>query len=335
MKFFSNKTLFITILVSILLFSVISVVFFLNAPNMIIISDGNKEMEKALNTYAERTSFSINVPVYYYERGFIESVMETLVIKRPILIIGPRTSEDANQLIPYMRDNKNIFVISPTVTSGSIVGFNGRFLTMNLPNSLRANRLARTVERDNIWKVYILVDEINETFSTEILDHFRLEYNGKIAGIQKISNRNEIELNEEMKDCDGIISFSDALSTGILMSMLRKEGYEGNFYATEYAFNNDLRLFDRENIKDLKFFVPIARMPEEKPKSVNFVGTYNALIVANYILSHYRYDLQKAFNEVKNTYFDGYDGEFGITESFFSNRDYQIIKLEDTGIWED
>ncbi|MFW6119937.1 MAG: hypothetical protein ACOC80_03430 [Petrotogales bacterium] len=335
MKFFNNKNIFILILVSIILFSMISVVFYLNNPNIIIISDGSKEMEEALEMYIENTSFRKNVTVYYYERGFIENVMETLVIKRPTLIIGPRTSEDANQLLPYMRENENIFVISPLVTSGSVVGFNERFITMNLPNSLRANRLARTVERDNVWNIYVLIDEINETFSTEIFDHFKLEYNGKIVGVMKIGNRNEIELNAEMKDCDGIISFSDALSTGIVMSMLRKERYEGNFYATEYAFNENLKLFYREIIKDLKLFVPIARMPEEKPKSVNYVGAYNALVVADYIMSHYGYDLQKAFNEVKNRYFLGYDGEFGITESFYSNRDYQIIKLEDTGIWEE
>ncbi|MFO7881219.1 MAG: hypothetical protein R6U52_01615 [Kosmotogaceae bacterium] len=335
MKYFSKRTWFILILVSVLLFSVISLVFFLNNPNMIIISDGNKEMQEALNKYTEKNSLSKNIPVYYYERGFIENVLESVIIKKPILIIGPRTSEDANQLLPYMRDNQNIFVISPLVTVSSIIGFNESFITMNLPNSLRASSLARTIERDNVWKVYVLIDEINETFSNEILDHFRLEYNGKIIGILKISNRNEIEVNEEMKKSDGIISFSDAISTGILMSTLREKGYEGNFYATEYAFSDDLTLFDKEIIGDLKLFVPIASMPGEKIKSVNFVGTYNALVVTDYIMSHYGYDLEKAFDEIKDIYFEGYDGEFSITESFFCNRDYQIVKLEDTGIWED
>ncbi|TYB91903.1 MAG: amino acid ABC transporter substrate-binding protein [Kosmotoga sp.] len=335
MKFLSKNSLFITILVSIILFSVISLVFFLNEPNIIILSDGSEEMEKALNKYAEQNSFGDNIPVYYYERGNIENVAEALTDEKPLLIIGPRTSEDAIQLLPYMRENENIFVVSPTVTSGSVVGFNGRFITMSLPNSLRAKRLARTVERDDVWNVYVLTDEINETFSTEILDHFRLEYNGKIVDVLKIGNRNEIRIDKDMKNCDGIVSFSDALSTGILMSMLREEGYEGNFYATEYAFNEDLRLFDKKIIKDLKVFIPIARMPEEKPKSVNFVGTYNALVAADYIMSHYGYDLQKAFNEVKDMHFEGYDGEFSISESFYSVKDYQIVKLEDTGIWED
>ncbi|MEA2065864.1 MAG: hypothetical protein U9O65_01990 [Thermotogota bacterium] len=335
MKFFNKNRLFILIIVFILFLSVISVVFFLNEPNVIIISDGSKEMEDALVEFSEKNSFYSNIPVYYYERGNIENITEELSDEKPLLIIGPRTSEDANQLLPYMRNNENIFVISPTVTSGSIVGFNGRFITMSLPNSLKANRLARTIERANIWSVYVLVDTINETYCNEIFDHFKLEYNGKIKGVLKIGNRNEIKVSEDMKDCDGIVSFSDALSTGILMSKLRKEGYDGNFYATEYAFNEDLKLFDREVIKDLKLYVPIAPVPEKKARSINFVGTYNALVVANYITSNYGYDLERAFNEVKEEYFEGYDGEFSISESFFSVKDFQIVELEDTEIWEE
>lgn len=335
MKLFSKNSLFIIIVVLILLLSVISVVFFLNEPNVIIMSDGSKEMGDALDEYSEKKSFGGDIPVYYYERGNIENVMESLPDEKPLLIIGPRTSEDANQLLPYMRNNENIFVISPTVTSGSIVGFGGRLITMSLPNNLKANRLARTIERANIWSVYVLVDTINETYCNEILDHFKLEYNGKIKGVLKIDNRSEIRVSEDMKDCDGIVSFSDALSTGILMSKLREEGYEGSFYATEYAFNEDLKLFDREMIKDLKLYVPIAPVAEKKTRSVDFVGTYNALVVADYITSNYSYDLERAFNEVKGEYFEGYDGEFSISETFFSVKDYQIVKLEDTEIWEE
>lgn len=318
---------FIFLGVIVILFAAFSVLRITSNSGIVLLYDESDSMSQAFDDACEALNLNVKVFKVRYDPATIKEQLDVVSRRGARLIIGPRLSSEAEVLLPIL-DELDMYAISPTVTSPRIIGINKRIVTMAVEDKKQIKILVQEMVKDDIKKLLVIKGEENDAYAVPFIELLKLEFEGgeiEIYCLQRNSNR-DFELPDNVLGYDGILCIIDGKTTGMLCKKLFDIDYKGQLYATDYATDKDLLLFSRKYIDRLKIFMPVSRKMALK-KSIEYVGTYNAVILAELLLEKYHSDLGQAFMELENFSFEGLDGPITIKGNHFAIKECSIVTL--------
>lgn len=309
--------------------AVFSILRIVSISGVILLYDDSSDMLRAFEEAYEAYNLDLKVFKIRYNPDTVKKQLEVVSRHGIRLIIGPRLSSEAEVLLPILVE-LDMYAISPTVTSPRVVGIDRRIVTMAVEDKKQIEMLVQEMMKDEIKRLLVIKGEENDAYALPFIELLKLEFEGEEVIVHCLHKdaKKEFELPDNVLNFDGILCVTDGKTTGMLCKKLFDIGYKGKIYASDYAMDKNLLLFSKKYIDKLKVFMPVSKKIAPS-KNADYVGTYNAVILAKLLLERYHNDLKRAFTELINFSFEGIDGPVTITENYYATKECSIITLEE------
>ncbi|WP_218916054.1 hypothetical protein [Kosmotoga pacifica] len=285
------------------------------------------EVSEAADAFMADNPVNLKLLKVRLDSGNMDEVFAELKEEGVKIIIGPSYSEEASAILPFLQ-KYDLYAISPTVTSAAVVGKDGRIITMSIPDRIQVKKLVDSMKQDGVTELFVFADNYNRTYVDPFIEMLIESFPGTVTSV-RASNPEEININylRSALNFSGVLFVAPGLLTGYVISKLEELGYNGHLYASDYALDKKLFLFDGELIRELKAFSHVAK-PLCYKKTMDFVGTYNALIFVKELFQRYGHDLHTTFNKLDGFTFQGMDG-FVELRGYYVNKDTSVIALKE------
>ena len=285
------------------------------------------EVTKATEAFLNENNVNFELEKIRFEPTRLDEIFRKIKNDGIKVIIGPSYSEEASSMFPFLQ-KYGLYAVSPTVTSGAVVGKGGRIISMCVPDSIQVRKLIDAMEKDKVTDLFVFAYAKNRVYVDPFVEMMKNNFAGTVV-VVKVSKLEEItpEILEKAKEFSGILFVTPGHVAGYGVSKLEELGYAGYLYASDYALDEKLLLFDSELIKNLNVFTQVSGQLRAK-KGADFVGTYNALLFVKALIENYGRDIKAAFEKAEGFSFQGLDGPVEV-HNYYADKGTSVITLEE------
>ncbi|OAA30403.1 hypothetical protein AT15_10190 [Kosmotoga arenicorallina S304] len=285
------------------------------------------EVTEAADAFIADNDVNFKISKIKFKTEKLDEIFQELKNRGVKIIIGPSYSMHAQAMFPYLQ-KYDLYAVSPTVTAQEVVGKGGRIVSMCVPDSVQVKKLVDEMEKDGVTDLFVFAYTKNRVYVDSFIEMIKKDFSGTVT-VANISKLEEItsDILEKAKNFSGILFVTPGLETGYGVSKLEELNYSGQLYASDYALDEKLLLYDSLLIKNLKVFSQVSGKPGVE-RNIDFVGTYNALLLIRELEKIHGRNFNEIFGKLEGFSFEGIDGPVMI-HNYYAVKETSVITLKE------
>lgn len=216
------------------------------------------------------------------------------------LIIGPVHSAMANSVIEAAKQ-KNVLVISPTVSTDNLSEIHDNFIQINTKSSIQGRGLAEVSKFSGDEKVLLVIDQDNSEHTYSVAQGFKekskelgLNILGEIAFVKDYDISDLVDKILRYKT-DAIVFITNGKDAARIIQSYNKIGKLPNLYGDIWAKWTNVKEFGGKTVNGM-ILVGINKNKQSSEKEQNFASSYKQLFGSEYSMpAVYAYEAVKLY----------------------------------------
>ncbi len=307
-------------LVLLVLCSAVVFLFLLNMDSrerVILLYDLDTRMETAFEEAITGRALNWDVQKIVFSDS-LERELEHLGERGYSIIIGPRTSSQAQILVPLL-EKFEMVAIAPAVTSPEVLKSTDRIISLGVSDDYQVQEIVRKLFEEDINRLIVIKDVVNRVYTDYFVEMMKEKFSGTVLAVYEISSGFDLSIPETILDeADAIFFVTNPRQTAVSLRHLARLDKDLSFFASDYSEGPELALFGCSDIVELTIFTFLQEIPAGY-NSIDSVhaGIHNAVVFADILLTSGK-GLQEVFATPERVEFPGLGGRISFNDLGFA-----------------
>ena len=299
-------------------------------PVVAVFTDSESNFMEGIERYLNENGVPFKIVEIRIDNRSIHEINDILRRNAIHYAIGPRLSTQASELIKPVLEQNNVFAVSPTVTSPNVVGKSPYLISLMPSDEVQTQAVANRIIQDDAKSVALFCDSQNPIYTdyyVKRIGSLLREAGVECRTIYLLSDLDKMDV--DVHSFDAAVMVTSEKNAAMVCQFLRKNGYTGRMYGSDYCFGTQLIKLGGESVEGMVVFslVDFQRMSASGLYSYEAGAAYDAASIVNELLS-YKIDPQDAGEYLRGKEFDGITGSYSFDENLKLQRNVFFVRIE-------
>jgi len=319
-------------MISVILLIAVLLVFMALArrPVVAAFTDSEANFMEGIERYVSKNRVPFEIVEIRIDNRTIHEINDILRRNAIRYAIGPRLSTQAAELMKPVLEQNNVFAVSPSVTSPNVVGKSPYLISLVPSDEIQTQAMSNRIINDGAKSVALFYDSQNPVYTDYYIE--RISNLLKDSGVecQTICLSSDLgTMDIDVHSFDAAVMVASEKNAAMVCRFLRKNGYTGKMYGSDYCFDTQLIKLGGESVEGMVVFslVDFQTMSESGLYSYEAGAAYDAASIVSELISN-KIDPQNAYEYLKGKEFHGITGSYRFDEDLKLQRDVFFVHIE-------